>query len=538
MKKLAIVFAALLAFGSLSGCGFNGGNTGYDETKSQLNVGVFYGGLGRVWMDNMAREFEELYKDVPFEDGRTGVEVIVDAKKKEFEIANLSVTMEFYDNALYAVDFADFDLYRSKGLLADISDTVAEKVYDEDGNLAAVTQKEAKYSINDKMDDIWNGYFVRDEKTYALPHRNSISGIIYDADLFNKNGYYFFQNGSLGAKQADIDAGRAGFGPDGAAGTADDGMPATYGDFKRLLVAMKNDNVIPFTWAQEGALDYQKNFAYESFFANYEGAENYVKNFKSDDYNMLANQEGRKAGIQFFYDVVKGKYYSDKAEKQGFSAAQFEFIDSVNTSTPIAMFMEGGYWESEAREAFDDAAVTNPDMGYGKRDFRLFPIPNFTGVNGITDQTNTSEKEVLLGKTQTSAVFITAKNTCAKPEVQSRLAKLFLQFMHSREQLSNFTRDTGACFKTFEFTATEDERAQYTKFGQNVYRYISEGAQVVSAICGTEKWKNNYTKCETDLSGCHAGQYTNAVSYFLNNPTATVADCYTAVQNTVRALGN
>ena len=540
-KQFAIVIAASLALGSFAGCGNIGdtGNTGettYDETKSQLNVGVFYGGLGRVWMDSLAKDFEEYYKDVSFEEGKKGVQVIVDAKKGEFEPAKLSSTMEFYDNALYALDFSDIASWQGKGLIADISDTVNEKVYDEDGNLAEATGKEAVSSIHDIMYDEFEGYYDYDGKTYALPHRNSISGIIYDADLFDSKGYYFFANGSLGAKQADIDAGRAGTGPDGELGTADDGMPVTYSDFQTLLRKMKSENVIPFTWAQEGALDYQKNFAYEAFMANYEGAENYAKNFTSDNMEELANQEGRKAGIQFFYDVVKNGYYSQKAEKQGFSAAQFEYIDSVNTNNPIAMFMEGGYWESEARAAFDDAAVTNPDMGYGKRDFRLFPIPNFVDVDGITNQTNTSDKEVLLGKSQTAAVFITEKNKCENPEVQQKLAKLFLQFMHSRQQLSNFTRDTGACFKTFDFTATEEELSGYTKVGQNVYRYISEGAQVVSSISGTEKWKGDFTTCESTLTGCKAGEYTNAVAYFLNNPNDSVDDCYDKVQESIKSL--
>lgn len=538
-KFLSVLVGAIMAtstLGMTAGCGDS--NNGLDATKTQLNVGVFNGGLGRVWMDSLASDFEEYYKDVSFEEGKTGVQVIVDAKKAEFEPANLSVTMESYDNALYATDWTDIDLWQSKGLLADISDTINEKVYDEDGNLAEATGKAAVLSIHDKMYDEFEGYYDYNGKTYALPHRNSIGGIIYDADLFNKNGYYFFKNGKLGAKQSDIDSGLAGVGPDGVSGTADDGMPATYSDFKRLLVAMKNDNVIPFTWAQEGALDYQKNLAFESFMANYEGAENYRKNFTSNDFEELANQEGRKAGVQFFYDVVKGGYYSPKAESNTFTGAEFEFVDSVNTNKPIAMFMEGGYWESEARQVFDAAAVIDPDMGYGKRDFRLFPIPNFVGVNGITDQTNTAEKEVLLGKMHTSAVFITEKNSCKNPELQKELAKLFLQFMHSREQLVNFTRDTGACFKTFDFEATRDEVATFTKYAQNIYRYMSEGAQCVSSICGTDGWKSNYTKYEKTLTGCYAGIYTNTVSYFLNNTNATVNDCYASLQQTIRALAN
>ena len=541
-KTVSILIALVFALGGLSACRFGDENEiEYDVTKSHLNVGVFNAGLGRVWMDSLARDFEEAYKDVEFEEGKKGVQVVVDAKKNEFNTGNLSVSMENWENALYAVEFSDFDLYHSKGLLADITDVITEKVYDEDGNLAAETEKSAVLSIHDKMDAVWkredgDDFYERNGVTYALPHRSSVGGIIYDADLFNSAGFYFFSNGKIGATQADIDAGRAGFGPDGKRGTADDGMPTTYKEFTDLLRTISNtDGIIPFTWAQEGALDYQKNLAWESFFANYEGAESYAKNFTSTDYEMLANQEGRKAGIQFFYDVVKGNYYSKKAEKQGFGDAQFEFIDSINTNNRIAMFMEGGYWESEAREFFNEAAEINPDMGYGKRDFRLLPIPNFVGVDGITDQTNTDGNEVLLGKTLTSLVFMAAKYK-NKTDVTDRLAKLFLQFMHSRKQLSNFTRDTGASFKTFDFTPTAEELCGYTKFAQNVWRYISEGSEIVPSICGTQKWKDNYNLCETNLTFCAAGSYSNAASYFINKPSATVADCYQAVQQTIRSM--
>lgn len=540
-KTFVMVLALMLTAGSFGACGQDDG--GLDETKTQLNVGIFDAGLGTAWANSTARAFEECYKNVSFEDGKMGVQVVFDPKKNEFGASNLSVTMEFLDNAMYILDFSDIDLFRSKGLLSDITKVVSEKVYDEDGNLAATTKKEAVSSINDIMDEQFLGFYDREGKTYAIPHWAGVSGIIYDADLFDSKGYYFFKNGQLGAKQADIDLaadGDIGYGPDGVVGTTDDGLPATYDAFKRLLVQMGRDNVIPFTWSSDYA--YQRRFGYQSVWANYQGANDFALNFsfngetskgeKVDETNALsiiAEQEGRKTGIQFFYDIIKGGYYSSNAFSQSYTDVQFEYIDSVNTNAPIAMFFEGGYWENEARSTFDYAAQFNSEMGYGKRNFRLMAIPNFEG------QPNTDSREVLIGNTQTAAVLIAEKNACQNAEVQKKLAGLFMQFMHTREQLVNFTRDTGGCFKVYDFEPTKEELASWTKFGQNIYSYMSDGANMVLNIPKAAKWQRDYTKCEEYIS-FHASGYADPATYFYNNKNATVNDCYAIVKNSILGL--
>jgi hypothetical protein len=307
---------------------------------------------------------------------------------------------------------------------------------------------------------------------------------------------------------------------------------------------MAEDDVIPFTWS--GGTVYQRWYAFESIWANYQGLNDYELNLSFDgtatdgtvvteqNYNStLIDQEGRKAAIQVFKDIMSNpKYYSSNAMTQAHSAAEFEYIDSISTGKRIAFFMEGGYWESESRTYFDNAAIVDENLGYGKRDFRLLPIPNFVGTEGITDQTNTSEKEVLLGRGSGSLVCIPKTNGAANPELQTRLAKLFLQFVNSREQLSKFVANTGACFKPFSFTATEDELKNYTKFGKSVYLYMENGSTILSDLKG-EARKNVTGTSETrwafEVTINNVTSYDPATA-FHKNPTMTVDEVYSLLK--------
>ncbi len=562
IKNVSVcVLASALALSCLAGCG---NKQEIDETKSTLNVGVFKAGVGTTWLANSIKDFEAYYAGTSFEEGKTGVQVIMEEKTEEFKATNLSATMSSLDNAIYFLEQSDFTMFMSKGLLADITDTINEKVYDDGGNLVA-DKAQATKSILDTMNDEWVGYHERDGRYYALPFRAHVGGIIYDADLFNANKYYFFNDGEMGATQADIDkgaSGNIGTGPDGEVGTADDGMPVTYSDFTKLMQKMVEDDVIPFTWA--GSTAYQRMYAYDSVFANYQGYNDYALNWsfsgtttdgrtvtEDNVQDILVEQEGRKAAIQFFRDITSNtKHYSTKAMNQSHNAAQFEFIDSTSEDAksrnekPIAMFMEGGYWENEARTHFDNAARLDASKGYGKRDFRIMPIPNFVGTEGITDQTNTSEDEVFVGRTNDSMICL-AKTTKAKnPELQLSLAKLFLQFVQSREQMSNFVRDTGGCFRTYKFSATKEELAEWTKYGQSIYRYLEQGSKIIPDMSRSKKRMNIYADGEYKWSFTYQSSEAGAlpvsdpVSAFITYPDLSVNDCFDTVKSRLKAAAS
>ena len=547
MKKLIsllLVFVIALTTMGMVGCRDSGEK--FDETKTQLFVGVMSAGMGTIWSDNVFKDFEELYKGVSFEPNKEGVQIIEDYRKDEFVPTALRSTMKGYRNAIYFVNQSDYDGYIADNLLVDITETIKEDVYDANGDLAAVTGLPATQSILDTMKDTYVGRHERGGKYYAIPWCEAVSGIIYDADLFDEEGYYFDEDGELGATWEDVEAGNCGPGPDGKLGTTDDGMPETYNDFIELCERMSGDGVVPFTWA---GTEYQRRYAYESIWANYEGYDDYMLNYtfngtdaqlgvitEQNYATVLAGQEGRLAGIQMFADIMKNKWYYSDAFKSSYTSAQTEYVYSKRTNNRIAFFMEGGYWEAEARSTFDEMGIV-PGDGYGERNFKLFPIPNFVGVDGITDQTNTSEPEVLLAGGDNALVFLTKQNASSNPEVQQRLAKLLLQFANSREQVVHFTRDTGACFRPYNMEATPEEKAEFTKYAQSVYSYIEDGSKLFPKMNYSEIRKKNSDFGDKWSFTATVGNttYYNVASVFKNNPNATVGGVFNALKS---ALAN
>lgn len=577
-KIIAICLSSVLALSTLFAVGCSGcnGTSGVssstdsstnkdsssgsdDSTKSVLNVGVC-ASWNVKWVQEAASDFEMLYAGTSFEEGKMGVEIVLDWQIDRYKPSNLLSSMERYENTLYYVLEHDYSSYLGLRLLAPMTDVVTEAVYDEDGELAVmddgkgnlipIGDKQATLSMMDRVTYGADTYYLEyDNNYYAAPWGVALSGMFYDADLFSQKGYFFDSKGKMGKTLADVERGNCGTGPDGKMGTADDGMPVTYNDFLALLQQMDRDEVIPFTWA--GQTQYQRTKAYESVFANYEGAENYYLNFTADvskeqletagvkkPYDYLALQEGRKAGIQFFYDIVKNGYYSENAFRQSGMQAGELYIKSIATDRPIAFMMGGSNWESAVKQYSDQLVKTtgNPAYAYGKRNFKVFPIPNFVGVEGIADQVNTNSSEVFPGYYTGSLAFIAAKNSCKNPAVQKHLAKLFLQFTASRTQAVKFLKNSNV-MSMYEFTVKAEEAQSLTKYTQDICRYLKEGAIIVpNTEYAAERSASLLFKPTIYGEGGRAKIYYDPTTIFYENPNLTVAECFKKVQNEVRKL--
>ena len=77
---LTIILAFLLAM-PMTACNNNVIDE-VDETKTQLTVYSYGGGVGNVWLDEVIKRFEEKYANESFEEGKTGVQI---RPKKEKE---------------------------------------------------------------------------------------------------------------------------------------------------------------------------------------------------------------------------------------------------------------------------------------------------------------------------------------------------------------------------------------------------------------------------------------------------------------------
>ena len=113
MKKnrLLILTPALLGLiiTGMTGCvGHKHGGDDDDEdpTKANITVATLDKGIGTAWLENAAREFEELYKDATnFQEGRVGVKVLVKGSTQYdgsyIETANLNHDIYFTEGISY-----------------------------------------------------------------------------------------------------------------------------------------------------------------------------------------------------------------------------------------------------------------------------------------------------------------------------------------------------------------------------------------------------------------------------------------------------
>ena len=65
----------------LAGCGDVGDGNEDNKNKTPLNIKIFNGGLGTVWIKELEASFESKFENVSFEEGKTGVDVNITPNK-------------------------------------------------------------------------------------------------------------------------------------------------------------------------------------------------------------------------------------------------------------------------------------------------------------------------------------------------------------------------------------------------------------------------------------------------------------------------
>ena len=493
-KVLCGVIATTALLGGV-GCGSDDESKDYGN-KTPLKLGNVDLGLGDEWLQSVQNDFENAYADWQGEDGKVGVYLDIINKEDEFSTAQLLSNMPFNDIDLYFLCHAEYmalynKKYEGERILADLSDVVKAKNYDDKGTLVA-TAGTGTSSIESRLIDCYRDYYnvgtKEDSAYYALPYYSTPYGICYDADLFDEQALYF-KNGRIGATQEDIDNGTCDPGPDGAMGTYDDGMPATWTQFMSLLQSMKSMGLIPFIWS--GADAYQKQYAQGQIYANYEGYNDYMlaQTFNGVDSQfgeitekngyLLAEQEGRLAMVKAAYDIVHNGYYAEESTDPGttHTNAQMYYVWSIESDKRIAMLFEGSWWENEARIEFDDMAELNSDWGHGKRNFKYLPIPNFEGTTLATAEETGGAPIVSTQKDNRQVVPTTTSGgslVCVSAHAKElELAKEFVKFVHSREMLVRMTQYS-SCIRPYEYEFTPSELASCTKYTQSMLTLIAE----------------------------------------------------------------
>ncbi len=504
MKMLKKVLGFALAFCmlfSVTACTPKGDDA-YSETV--LRVGVWDGGLGHVWIEKVAAEFEKKYADVSFEEGKTGVKVLLAPSKDNAGKISTAIDMNQNAEDVYFTCYYTGTEYVLQNRSLNITDAVTQKVYLDNGELAdmewdAATGKlklkagatEPTKSIADKMtENNRDGYYTSTEKLgnregyaagyYALPFENSLSGFIYDYDLFKSHGWLNY---------------------DGI-----DGLPGTMTDFWDLLNRIKEAGIIPFTFSRATS-EYWSGLS-DAFLAQYEGHENAELDYKlsgtytfpagtytqaecADDeyltYNpdgtatgritqdsgyLLARTPGKAKFVEFIRTLFSSDYYDPDIytslydENYKLPAQRF-ILNSTLGQTPIAMLYEGEWWENENRSQFNYTTE-----GFGKHDYRFFPLPKIDGQK--TDQYTIADYS------RGVDLFVNAKTKKAE------VAKLFLQFVHSESSLETFTLETGIT-RMYEYDLSAEQQSTLSKFAQNTYKIKKTNTSGVTVTASRAK---------------------------------------------------
>ena len=503
-KKLAVVLGCL-TFGVsvMAGCGpvGPGGGTSVDKSKSQLTVANYDGGVGSDWFRVVIKNFEEKYANTSFEEGKMGVQIVPDIGKAD----HLSQISTDRYNVIFG-ESVDVNSMIAAGEILDITDIVTAT--GEDGKTI-----ESKMSVAQKA-----ALSVYGGKYYALPHYEYYPGLTYDKKLFDERSLYIAEDGSYTNASGALSKG-----PDGKAGTLDDGLPATVEQFLALCRHMRDDeNVAPFMYS--GQMPSYTDVVLEALTLSLQSEDQFMLNFTFD-----STKGGTLSGDNLIKtDVITGwngsapvvesktitpetgyltsqqvaKYYalqtlqtiatdtdtyisSEVSSSVDHLGSQRKYVFSaLKNDEPVAMLIEGSFWYNEAKtsNAHSDS-VSQYGSRAENRDFAWMPLPS--AMNGTVDENNGRAFKLVDEANSYAVINANIKNDPVRVE----LAKLFLQYCYTDANLELFTKYTG-CWKALDYDIGSDTYDGLDNFYQSIAD-IRRTSGVVRPLSGNPIYTNN-----------------------------------------------
>jgi hypothetical protein len=332
--------------------------------------------------------------------------------------------------------------------------------------------------------------------------------------LFDERGYYFADAPANGSPFVSKTNSKKAKGPDGAYDTYDDGLPVTYDEFFELCERIADDTNTPVTWAG-AAYDTYLPLLAETLCVDHDGLEQsmlwYTHNgsattlatvqggqlvrdasptaITTDNAYELGRQEGRYYASQFIERLMRtDKYHNSLAYNSAFTHmnAQEDFllagIDGV--TKPIAMLVDGCWWEMEAKDTFRKMVqLYGQDYAKQNRNFGFLPLPKAT--NAKAAETAAADKKLTLYDSLYSLSFIKANIA----EWKKPLALEFMRFANTDESLREFTSVTNT-FKALEYDLTAGDLAKMTPYGRSLVAAVSK-ADIVYPYSQNSKFLNN-----------------------------------------------
>lgn len=362
MKKIiALLIAFVMVFG-LTGCVQQETR---DKNTIYLDFEIVDNGYGFQWLKDACREFEKLVADKDYDgDGpmKPGVKCkVVDVTSAmELDAIERSGTEVFFSGGAASENI-------KTGKLLDITDVVNEKNYramDEEDPSTYVNDDVASAILNSTYDTADQSiadliydetktlcsvvYPGSDEPTYySIPTHEIYSGMSYDKDAFDREGFYFAYETSTSVSNrfvSDVTKKEAYFvkptaldnkscGPDGVFGTYDDGMPSSLVELITLYDYMDDKGYAP--------LQVPGQFLYEA-------------DFLTDGlYSALLGVDKSRGQFEFTgeYDIVYGLYNSnDGAFGSDSGSALTKYLQPLIETVEVDE--ESGYYTTWALERY------------------------------------------------------------------------------------------------------------------------------------------------------------------------------------------
>ena len=478
------------------------GTTVQVKNPYKLKVYNFAGGYGSKWLDSLTSRYKAVKAGEEFTiNGVTydGVDFTIEGDKQT--MSALSTAGVHYD-VWFQEQVNYYQLVNAGKNFADMTDVMtSNNPYESGVTLESKLTDEQKdfYKVDTDKDGEGDTY-------YGLPHYAGYVGLVYNKKYFDAFGWYFKKGYNAANLESNpdrcftADANNRTAGPDGKAGTEDDGLPTTYAEFYALCEYVSGMGLPAVTWSgkhQQGYL----NWFLQAMTANYEGLDQMSLNFSfegtaknlisvDEDGNItdlpdleldatengyeLAKQAGKYYALDFLENLVDNRGTWLSADAMDINCEQTTAQDHFVTGG-AAMLVEGCWWEMEANQKFNEMAQSGGATAFTRDDFAWMPLPMAT-----TEKAEERVSNIASGKngytmidTHNSLAFI---GKDISPEVYE-LAKDFIQFAYTDESLADFSIITDTT-KAVKYTMTPDQKAKMSGYGRSLAN-MQESSDIV-----------------------------------------------------------
>lgn len=551
MKKFIAILLCMLFVLGQTACNKPSTN-GADADDVIIEFAIANLGYGKDWLESANQRFMYSVEDKEYPNGKKGVYC-----KYVFGTPEQATSISTSGTHVYYSSGRGTDLANTGNLLCideivkekyDNGKSIEDKMYEDykefslgnDGKYYTIPTFESYCGLSyDK--DLFNRngyYFANNDAEDYTPRKSELINYTYNLVDVNIEGWE--NNKSCG--------------PNGEYGDYDDGLPSSLYELIALWEFMSKDGVQPVQLA--GEYPNIANFFLDGLMASlmgesraeatqtFNGTMEVVTGFGAS----LSQRQNIINGVDyldkpttktvqiseetgFYTTMAVERYYALAAleiiEKENFWAqgsdtiteslshldAQKMFIDSGYTNIKgqakeVGMIMEGSYWynESTIRGNFRNFYSLNKDCK--ERGVAWMPLPvnianSVTGedrtetFNGITESVK-GERATLVQAHQSCLYF---NKNIEKDQAVYEAVKDWIKFMHTDEELSNITADSG--FKRALIYEVDDkDKENWSGFYADLFEYAKD-AYVLRPVGGNKTYNANASSLY--VKGEHSG---------------------------------